>query len=38
MKREIVTMGVEDVDPTACVGRYATPSEWNALIDDPDVW
>ena len=29
-------MGVEDVDPTACVGRYATPSEWNALIDDPE--
>ena len=36
LKREIVTMGVEDVDPTACVGRYATPSEWNALIDDPE--
>ncbi len=36
LRREIVTMGVEDVDPTACVGRYATALEWNALIDDPE--
>lgn len=36
LKKEIVTMGVEDIDPTACVGRYATPLEWNALIDDPE--
>ena len=36
LKKEIVTMGVEDVDPTACVGRYATPEQWNALVDDPE--
>ena len=36
LKKEIVTMGVEDIDPTACVGRYATPQQWNALIDDPE--
>ena len=36
LKKEIVTMGVEDVDPTACVGRYATPEQWNTLIDDPE--
>jgi len=36
LKKEIVTMGVEDVDPTLCVGRYATPEQWNALVDDPD--
>ena len=36
LKREIVTMGVDDVDPTACVGRYATPEKWNALLDDPE--
>ena len=35
LKKEIVTMGVENIDPAACVGRYAAPSEWNALIDDP---
>lgn len=36
LKKEIVTMGVEDIDPGASVGRYASPSEWNALIDDPE--
>ena len=37
LKREIVTMGQENIDPNVCVGRYASPQEWNALIDDPDV-
>jgi UPF0176 protein len=37
LKREIVTMGVEGIDPNECVGTYATPEEWNALVDDPDV-
>lgn len=36
LKKEIVTMGVEDIDPSVCVGQYATPAQWNALIDDPD--
>lgn len=37
LKAEIVTMGQPGVDPTAHVGRYVAPSEWNALILDPDV-
>ncbi|HKI75134.1 MAG TPA: hypothetical protein VJ998_10835, partial [Pseudomonadales bacterium] len=37
LKREIVTMGVEDIDPTAIVGTYVKPEEWNRLISDPDV-
>lgn len=37
LKKEIVTMGVEDIDPLQSVGRYVKPSEWNALISDPDV-
>ena len=37
LKREIVTMGQSDIDPNQCVGRYASPQEWNALIDDPEV-
>lgn len=37
LKREIVTMGQPDVDPTAAVGRYVDPAEWNALISAPDV-
>ncbi|CAM3258722.1 rhodanese-related sulfurtransferase [Paracoccus nototheniae] len=37
LKREIVTMGQPDVDPTAAVGRYVAPADWNALIAAPDV-
>lgn len=37
LKKEIVTMGVEDIDPTTEVGQYVNPEEWNALISDPDV-
>ncbi len=37
LKREIVTLGVEGVDPTASVGTYVPPAEWNALIEAPDV-
>ncbi|SNT22279.1 rhodanese-related sulfurtransferase [Tropicimonas sediminicola] len=37
LKREIVTMGQPQVDPTAAVGRYVDPAEWNALISAPDV-
>jgi UPF0176 protein len=37
LKREIVTMGVPDVDPRAAVGHYVQPQDWNALIAAPDV-
>lgn len=37
IKREIVTMGVPQVDPTAHVGRYVAPADWNGLIEQPDV-
>jgi len=37
LKREIVTMGQPDVDPLARVGNYVAPSDWNALISDPDT-
>ena len=37
IKREIVTLGVEGVDPLARVGRHVPPQEWNALISQPDV-
>jgi UPF0176 protein len=35
LKREIVTMGVPDVDPLAIVGTYVEPADWNALIAEP---
>ncbi len=37
LKKEIVTMGVPDIDPCYQVGTYIDPQEWNALIADPDV-
>jgi UPF0176 protein len=37
LKKEIVTMGVPDIDPKEIVGTYVTPADWNALISDPDV-
>lgn len=37
LKQEIVTLGVPFVDPTAVVGTYVEPHDWNALISDPDV-
>ncbi len=37
LKREIVTMGVPEIDPVAGAGRYVAPAEWNELIGDPDT-
>lgn len=37
LKREIVTMGVPDVNPGRMAGTYVKPQDWNALISDPDV-
>jgi UPF0176 protein len=37
LKKEIVTLGVEGIDPLNVVGTYVKPKDWNALISDPDV-
>ncbi|RWX79154.1 rhodanese-related sulfurtransferase [Neorhizobium lilium] len=37
LKKEIVTMGVEDIDPRRIVGTYVDPKDWNALISDPET-
>ena len=37
LKREIVTLGVEGLDPAAKTGTYVEPSDWNALITSDDV-
>lgn len=37
LKKEIVTMGVEGIDPRHTVGTYVKPEDWNALISDPEV-
>ncbi|MGL5360429.1 MAG: rhodanese-related sulfurtransferase, partial [Shewanella sp.] len=37
LKKEIVTMGVEGIDPRKVVGTYVKPADWNAVISDPEV-
>ncbi|MDP1558063.1 MAG: rhodanese-related sulfurtransferase [Nitrosomonas sp.] len=37
LKKEIVTMGVEGIDPNRLVGTYVAPQQWNDLINDPEV-
>lgn len=37
LKKEIVTMGVENIDPRHVVGTYVKPKDWNDLISDPEV-
>jgi UPF0176 protein len=37
LKKEIVTMGVEDIDPTQIVGTYVDAKDWNDLISDPET-
>ncbi|MFT4924441.1 MAG: UPF0176 protein [Phenylobacterium sp.] len=37
LKKEIVTMGVEGIDPLRVVGSYVKAKDWNALISDPEV-
>lgn len=37
LKKEIVTMGVEDIDPTSSRGTYVNAQEWNRLLNDPEV-
>ena len=37
LKREIVTMGIPDINPSLMAGKYVKPDEWNKLLDDPDV-
>jgi UPF0176 protein len=37
LKNEIVTMGVDGIDPNELVGTYVKPKDWNALVNDPDV-
>ncbi|MGJ8525439.1 hypothetical protein LMG33818_001167 [Halomonadaceae bacterium LMG 33818] len=37
LKKEIVTLGVDGVDPNSKVGTYLEPEEWNRLLEDPEV-
>ena len=37
LKKEIVTLGVSNIDPTFSSGTYVKTADWNELINDPDV-
>lgn len=37
LKKEIVTMGVPNIDPSVSVGTYVAPKDWNVLISDPET-
>jgi UPF0176 protein len=37
LKKEIVTLGLPEIDPSDRVGTYVSPQEWNELICDPEV-
>ena len=37
LKKEIVTMGIDGLDPEHAAGTYVKPADWNDLINDPDV-
>jgi UPF0176 protein len=37
LKKEIVTLGVSNIDPTFSSGTYVKSADWNELINDPDV-
>ena len=37
LKKEIVTLGDANVDPTRQIGIYVEPAAWNALIGEPDT-
>ncbi len=37
LKKEIVTMGVDGIDPKREVGTYVGPEDWNTLINDPNT-
>ena len=37
LKKEIITLGVEDANPSKKTGVMVPPDEWNELVEDPEV-
>jgi UPF0176 protein len=37
IKNEIVTLGRPDIRPQQHTGQHVSPTEWNALLDNPDT-
>lgn len=37
IKKEIVTIGIDGVNPNLMVGTYVKPQDWNEIISDPEM-
>ncbi len=37
LKKEIVTMGVQNIEPHKSYEQYVEPADWNSVISDPDT-
>ena len=37
LKKEIVTIGIDDIDPRQAAGTYIDPKDWNDLISQEDI-
>jgi UPF0176 protein len=37
LKKEIVSMGISEVEPGKLTGIRVDPKDWNALISDPEI-
>lgn len=37
LKKEIVTMGIDGIDPNGVVGTYVEAEDWNNIISDPQT-
>ena len=37
LKKEIVTIGLPEINPNKTVGKYIKPEDWNDIISDPDI-
>lgn len=37
LKKEIVTLGVDEIDPNKVCGEHVKPKDWNALISNPET-
>jgi UPF0176 protein len=37
LKNEIISLGINNIDPTEQVGEHISPQKWNELLQDPEV-
>ena len=37
LKKEIVTMGIEGINPSSQAGEYVSAEKWNELLNDPEL-